>query len=557
MNQLITMAVDAAKSPFGTNLGADPSTVGIHTMMAMAGGDMEQLALFMNQPIIREYRKLQQLHESQMAQENFSSPFDQQAANKETRLTKEGIVKKLMIKYGASESGGKLSAPITLNLTNEKLLDGFSKDAKEAIKYQPFILDTFLRLLDYSKILGKATQGATWDTKGGGKTLSETQIKLLTTQEILDSGVVTNYGKLVNSGYIAPYKEAAATTFNIYKNLFVTSSDELLSDYILKYVMRRPGSTGDTVKRMNKLKNAILTALALNTANSNEVYLRDRQEELMFGINNIPTWIMSLRNDPKYSGNALLSQLVPILSTGGESDFNSLKLFADKDTLSQNAITEAWRELQVIFGNNKMDDLMAFALLQSGLSPSPLNFSKIIPADRYYNMLMPLIQGGINSGVHADILYNNFEVAVELAYYNDPLFTSNRKSPITSLKKVFNKETGLNNIVYMPPKADNKQPANIFIDAVTHIDYARNKSYAYFNYAPGSKLIAALNKYKEAFVEEVKSTPTQDGSTNSSSVDQTSSELTAIIQADQVTSEEKVENNALNPDSSIAEQKCK
>lgn len=415
LNQWISAAVDAAKSPFGVNLGATPATLGTLTMLTMAGVNPDTIALFMNQPIIRAYLRMQQQYESQIAQENYVSPKSPRAKAglALARLTKDAIRSKLSTMYPPLDT----SKPPKM-FTAEELEEYITKGN---YTYQNQILDDFLRYVDWGRNVADAMQGTTYDTKDGGKNLSELLLKLYKSQ--FAGAKVINYDKLVDEGYISGYKNVVSEYKDFFNPLFLLLRDEhftngkngMLDELIAGYVNGSNLSEGRIITSLNKFKNDFLTAIILNMPDDNGNTLISERKRLMVGNNSVPMKLAQLRRTPAFKDNPLFQALVPILDTIRD-DIHNIKPFVDKDVLASNAVTYAWEELYRTDREFAVD-IMKFALLQSGLQMSPLNFIDIIPATMYKDYISPMLNGYQELGYGK--IREAFLYAWQLSNYND------------------------------------------------------------------------------------------------------------------------------------------
>lgn len=414
LNQWISAAVDAAKSPFGVNLGATPATLGTLTMLTMAGVHPDTLALFMNQPIIREYLKLQQQYESQIAQENYVSPRSPRvkAGTAMARYNKNEIRAYLSEKYPPIDAG----APTKVFTTEE--LESYI--VNQNLAYQNQILDDFIRYVEWGRKVADAMQGTTYDTKDGGKNLSELLMKLY--KSLTAGKNVVNYDKLVDEGYIAGYKNTVAEYKSFFEPLFLLLRDKQFTDgdtgLFDEVIARYVGSTTPefrAITSLNKFKNDFLTAIILNTPDATGTTLISERKRLMVGDNSVPMKLAKLRSEPAYKDNPLFQSLVPILDTVRD-DIHNIKPYVDKDPLASNAVTYAWEQLY-LQDKEFAVDLMKFCLLQSGLQMSPLNYIDIIPAQMYKDYIEPMLNSYQESGYGK--LREAFIYAWQLSNYND------------------------------------------------------------------------------------------------------------------------------------------
>ena len=311
----------------------------------MAGVHPDTLALFMNQPIIREYLKLQQQYESQIAQENYvgSTDAEGRAGRAIVRLTKEGIKEFLSRKYPARLDPKEHPDKI---FTTEDLEAYITTND---LTYQNQILDDFLRYVHYGRVIADAMQSTTYDTKDGGKNLSELLIKLAKSRK--SGGDVINFSYLVDgTGYISGYAKVVEDLRNLFKPLFLlmrdtqftnASNNGIFDEVIDRYLSSKSSISGNNlVSVLNKFKNDFLTAIILNTPDANGQTLVSERKRLFIGNDSVPMKLARLRKDPGYRENPLFEALVPVLNTVRD-DVHNIRPFIDRDPLAQNAITYA------------------------------------------------------------------------------------------------------------------------------------------------------------------------------------------------------------------------
>lgn len=261
--------MDAAKNPFGVNLGATPATLGTLTMLTMAGVHPDVLALFMNQPIIREYLQLQQKYESQVAQENYLSP--------KSPKVKAGAA---LARYNKNQIKAYLSAKYP-SINDSEPSKSFTADELESyIKnkdytYQVQILEDFIRYVEWGREVANAMQGTTYDTKNGGKNLSELLLKLFNSKTAGQK--IVNYEKLMDTGYISGYRNAVLEFKELFEPLFLllrdrqfTNGESGLFDNIISRLSNAGIPNDRVLTALNKFKNDFLTAIILNTPDKME-----------------------------------------------------------------------------------------------------------------------------------------------------------------------------------------------------------------------------------------------------------------------------------------------
>lgn len=383
-NEWISAAVDSAKKPFMSDLNASPQTLNVILMLTMMGVSTNDIALFMNQPIIRDYITKQSIYESQMAESNGLS----MSKKKLTQLVKKD--------YGKSLSNN--GKPLSSKTLEDMIVSGYAgRLNSEQNGLQSRILDAFIKYQDMAKSLNRANQGTTYDTKGGGKNIAELLYTLDNTEVAMSDEVLKNYEGAMDNGYFQSYYSTMASLPEKFKRLFSTLRDEQFMNNYNKMMrlfvdgnVDENGNTTSSIPRekviylMNKYRTEFITYMIQNTTYTNnlgnEVTIGSRMQELFYGDNSVPNRIKALKNNPNaVAAYPILDIFVPIIR---KDDFHSLKpIKGNLDALDLNVYTQAWRDLAK--ADSLGEDLLHYVIIQAGLSNSPMNFIDIAPYEMY------------------------------------------------------------------------------------------------------------------------------------------------------------------------------
>ena len=376
LSMWINAAVDAAKDPFMFKLNAGPQTLNVVLYLVMAGVSRNNIALFMNQPIVKRYLELQRKYESIMA--------DSTEANKGKKYKNE-IEEVVLEEFGLSKFGWDFA---TVELNDDNL----EKEFLNPTALQSQILSDFLRYQETAKILREVVQSITYDTAGAGKTTSELLYRLQSTEYIKSNELLGNYDKLVESGFISVYYQTAQKlkslmseySTHLQNPLVVNAFNELISRYLQPNVTM---AMDDIINAIEKFKEDLLVYVVMTSYNSKTGTnpLKNDFDRLFKGDTSMANRIKTLQE--KYPRNMLLSNLLPIFNTNTQG-INNAKMYITKlETIESNQLTEDWRALYEGGEREFAKDLIKFVIIQAGLNNSPLNFVNLAPQEYYAEIM--------------------------------------------------------------------------------------------------------------------------------------------------------------------------
>tara|TARA_R100001594_G_scaffold129644_1_gene168326 strand:- start:39 stop:959 length:921 start_codon:yes stop_codon:yes gene_type:complete len=140
------------------------------------------------------------------------------------------------------------------------------------------------------------------------------------------------------------------------------------------------------LKLLEKIENDIIIASLTKT-----VGLEEKMTQLFFGEYSLPKRIKAMQLDPKWQDNKLIMDLLPIINTN-TTETDNLKYFSMiKSTFDKNVLRDSFFELPA----DIQDDLVDFAILQSGLTMSDTALLHLIPNELYIDKaikILPLLR---------------------------------------------------------------------------------------------------------------------------------------------------------------------
>jgi len=380
LGQFIDGYVDISKGPWIMEMGATPNVASTYMFLVKIGVPVDTVAYFMNQPIIREY--LQSV-ENAGYKFLFIDNFIDATINKYGGLT-EAQEKKL-----PKQIPGKTSLLSTLG--KEKL------NAKENLD-QVFMLKEFLKYAKMANQLYTVTQGTNWDTSrfNDPYLVFKKNLQFVRSQDT----IISDSSNLLNNSFIRNQANKINDSRNALSNFLLSDRGNIrtvLEQVLMPYV-DLPNRTFIKVARkaVNDLFDwAVQTNQGLNLQ-IQETLLSDKgvASEVVAFIDEVK----KDANHPLYHNHVVNLLQVQPSRLGGETTPSNVSLKnTDNKVYDQNNIIYAFRELRESLKDKTdlYDKIVTLAVLQSGLSNSPISFTSLIPYEdfaRVYNKTLPIIE---------------------------------------------------------------------------------------------------------------------------------------------------------------------
>lgn len=377
LSQFIDGYVDIAKGPWIIELGATPNTASTWLFLSKLGVPIDTVAYFMNQPIVRDY--LNKIENS-----GYSWLFI------------EDYVKELKTseKYEVSEYYN--FNKFTTIPSNTKLLQtlGAKKFSNQDDRAeQQFILDEFLKYAKMASQMFTVTQGSNFDTAtfNDPYLVFKKQQQLIKAQNtiiasvdkngqiipgvdaILENsflGVMANRIQDVRKAYAEILKSDNKTVRNVIEKVLLPYVD-LPDGEFIKVAQKAVADLFDWAVQIDKRLNNKITEILLSDNNA---------------AREINEFITKVRNDKenKLRDNQAV-KLLEQLPSPVKGGVNNMKIKNKTNKVyDQNEIINGFRELKISLGDNPLyGKIVRLAVLQSGLSKSPISFTSLLPYEDF------------------------------------------------------------------------------------------------------------------------------------------------------------------------------
>lgn len=369
ISQFIDGYVDISKGPWIMELGAFPNVAPTFLFLVKVGVPIEDVAYFMNQPIIRDY--LRELE-----------------TNGFTWLFNNTIVDAVKSEYGNEAEIKKTSSelrefkiPSKFNLSQSITIDR-ALTVQERLD-QLKMLDEFLKYAKMANHLYNVTQATNYDTATFNDPLliwkKETQMKKANAT-LIDSA----QSMLSNSfiGKIIPTLNSVRDAISKVLVSDQTKVRNVLHAILTPYLNERD----DVFLKIAKKATADIFDYAVQT----DVKFNQYIKELFDGgvVDKINDFVENIKRTPTHPLNGnLVIDLIQILPSnkGTDNSVNNIRIKSDGTVYDQNNIIYAFREIRDFLGEDSdiYRGLINVAVVQSGLSYSNISYTSLIPFEDF------------------------------------------------------------------------------------------------------------------------------------------------------------------------------
>jgi len=368
IGQFIDGYVDISKGPWIMELGATPNVASTWLFLIKIGVPIQDVAYFMNQPIIKDYlRTIENNGYSWLFIDKFIDEMD-----------------------GIYEPKTK-NLPTVTEIPNNlgSLVGKQSKDMTDVEKLQQqFLLREFLKYSKMSSHLFQVQQGSNFDTA----TINDPYIVFKKYLQYLKgkATIISSIDDLLNNSFVGVLKNKIFDIRDAFTTILIsdrTKVRDVMENVLLPYT-NLPDR--DFVKLSRKAVNdlfdwAVQTNTSLNTRVAS-VLLGNETE--LSASQQIIEYRDKVLSNPKHLlyDNIILNSLKQ--ETGNkEGKPNNLYITGrDNKVYDQNLLIGAFRELKDVLGTESSDlyeKLVRLAVLQSGLTNSPISFTTLLPYDDF------------------------------------------------------------------------------------------------------------------------------------------------------------------------------
>lgn len=398
--------VDIAKGPWIMEMGATPNVAGTWLTLIKFGVPVRSVAMFMNQPIIKDYLK-------QIESAGYSYLFIDDFFNAST---------------DSFEPAEQVSSDFPV-IPNDKLLkDMIGKTPDELSNLQKaqqqFILKEFVKYAKISEHLFFITQGSNYNTA----TFNDPFLFLQKEMQLEKARrtVFSSVDNILDYTHIGVLKTAFGKIRNAFAELLISDKKtkdggvmgtrELFTKLLMPY-MERPS------KEFLKISQKAVTDLfdwVIQT--QGEQHRNKYVTDILIGTKGVDSAADAVMKYKAYvagkPGHPLQNNLVlnsfQRKTNSKEGGIEALYINGKNSKVyEQNLIINSFRELQIQLDLEKSDlyqRIVGLTILQSGLSTSPISFTHLLPYEdfiRTYNEL--LVNLDTNPNLHKFLDLNVFE----------------------------------------------------------------------------------------------------------------------------------------------------
>jgi hypothetical protein len=409
ISEFLSAFVDIGKDPFIVSLNGSTKTADIYMYLLRRGVPISTAAMFMNQPIIREYFKI---------------VFNNQAIFKERKkgldgkkmiLTSGNIRKQLedtlndAFKKVSNDAKADISKISLDYFTDSKLKESLGKslnDMKDLnfIRSQANVLKNFFSYMEQADQLRVLMDATSQDTKTHKNFNSLDNTKALK-YKVAKANMFTKESrdKLIQGTLLEGF-DKAQQVYNVFRQLFVTETQEIAAelDKLRSYLFLNDVKMEDANTIMDRYKNDLIVYMVstyLKTTQGQGIDPSAAMLSMFKGSDTVAKKIAKYQKNPNKSvrNNPFLKALLPLLERPNAKVDNLKMTSTPKTTFEINQIVNGFTAVYSSKGETASygakAELALFALLQSGLDNSPITWYDKIPVD----MASSIINPGINA----------------------------------------------------------------------------------------------------------------------------------------------------------------
>ena len=391
--------VDIAKGPWIMQMGITPKVAPVVLLLNSLGVPIEDIVYFINQPIIKQ-------HLQNLENVGYSTPYITDMIND----LKKDYFPDLETSAIENEYPSTIPAEETLFENLGKGPSDFNK--KEKID-QVFMLDEFLK---YSKMADQSyttTQGSNYDTSRFNdpslifRKEVQTDLALSNIFSAFDKEgeVIPAVVALLDNSFIGNMRDKIMDSRNAISNFLISDRGEtrkMLEEILTPYAQDRYLSDKDFVKIYRKAVNDLFD-FAVQTDQKLNMNLKDSLLSEDGTASEVLDFINEVKGNTNHPSGLHYNDIVQSLEVrmsekAGEGRPNNVTLKnKGGKAYDQNKVIHSFRELKVALKGktNLYDKIVMLSILQSGLSPSPISFTDLIPYEdisRIYNKTLPKLE---------------------------------------------------------------------------------------------------------------------------------------------------------------------
>jgi hypothetical protein len=368
IGQFIDGYVDISKDTWIMEIGATPTVASTWLFLIKVGVPIETVSYFMNQPIIREY-----LREIEKSGTNWL--FDE-------RLSKKLLEKNLKYKGKTIKVEQVPDNDVLFDMIGKKELNPTEK------AQQRFMLREFLKYSKMGQQLFYVTQGTNFDTSSFNDPFLI--FKKLYQLDKARKTIFSSVDDILESSFLGKMKDGLLDVRNAYSEVLLSDRRgtlrEIIQDVLTPYVNMNDRDFIRTSQRVVSTLFDWAKQVDDNLAERIGDVLLSKDKNVAKRMKDFVTPILDPKNSDHPLHNNHVLKLLRFDFADAEQEVNNIKLANKTNKVyDQNQIIYAFKELKNYLKsqNNEAlyNDLLTLAVLQSGLTPSTISFTNLLPYD--------------------------------------------------------------------------------------------------------------------------------------------------------------------------------
>jgi ABC-type transporter Mla subunit MlaD len=378
--------VDISKGPWIMELGATPNVASTWLFLVKLGVPINTVAYFMNQPIIRDYlRTIESAGYSWLFIDDF--------------------VELIGYKYEQDMSQSELdrrlqSFKIPSETTLEKNLGKLPSDMSAQEKTDQYLmLKEFLKYAKMAEHMFHVTQGSNYDTASFNDPylVFKKQMQQIKAQNTIISSVDT----LLSNSFVGKLAQNINQVRDAFAQILKSDSPKVRG--VIQKVLMPYVNMGD--RDFVKVAQKAVADL-FDWAVQTDQNLNKQITDILINDGGVGREVVNFVNQLKESNDPLANNEIIRIIEGipsmraAKDGVNNIKLnMAENKVYDQNNVIYAFRELRGRLKDDKnplYDRIVTLAILQSGLSSSPISFTSLIPYEDFekiYNATLSKLEG--------------------------------------------------------------------------------------------------------------------------------------------------------------------
>ena len=364
-----TAFVDVAKDPYILKIIGSDLAVGTFMYLERIGVPIETTAMFMNQPIVKEYLTY----------------LDNTGARGLFNQKNIDAVKSKFVTTGTLIN----SAGVSLDTLEDNISEYYSKGELSEPKNaeQHVILNEFLKYAKMAEYLFNFGQAINYDTTKfrSGDALFKKETR---TEVAEDINIISSVNEVLDASFIGKQAELIASSMEAMGEIFKLEKDEfrVITNSILKSFAKDQYLSADDYDRIaNKLKASFLDYIIQTKSGLNS----EIKALLVDAGTSVASQLAEAKR--KNPGLTILNDL-QVVSSDRVDGAKSIKLLANnKDAYDENLYTGYMRELRDNPSTTELyNNIVKLSILQ-GTYQTGISIKNIIPLEDYSKIIAPII----------------------------------------------------------------------------------------------------------------------------------------------------------------------